>query len=74
MPNIVYANTTCSTGTADGTVIRLIAGDAWAADDPLVLERPGLFSDEPLVHRTRAAPVVEQATASPGERRNIRRG
>lgn len=43
----VYATATCATATADGIGIDLREGDVWAAEDPLVLARPGLFSDTP---------------------------
>jgi hypothetical protein len=39
--------------------------DEWPADDPLVIARPDLF---------RILDVVEQASAEPGVRRQVRRG
>lgn len=42
-------------------------GELFDDDDPLVLAHPGNF--EPV----RAANPVEQATAAPGEQRNVRR-
>ena len=72
---IVYARDTLATGTADGLTVSLVAGDPWDAADPLVRQRPELFGPEPppqSIRRT-AAPVIEQATAAPGERRNVRR-
>ena len=44
---VVYACATCGTATADGIGIDLREGDCWDASDPLVLARPGLFSDTP---------------------------
>jgi len=44
---VVYATATCGTATADGIGIVLREGECWAADDPLVIARPGLFSDTP---------------------------
>jgi hypothetical protein len=72
----VYANTTTGVQGPDGNIWNLRENDPWDADDPLVKARPGLFSDDPVkVMRTvHAAPVVEQATRAPGERRNTRRG
>ncbi len=43
----VFATATCATGTEDEIPVNLREGDVWAADDPLVLARPGLFSDTP---------------------------
>lgn len=42
------------------------AGEIVSSDDPVAKHAPELF--EPIV-----APVVEQATAAPGERRNLTR-
>lgn len=64
----VYANETTITASPTGGVVRIKRGEAWAADDPLVKARPGLFSNEPPTVRRTAAPV-EQATAAPGEKR-----
>lgn len=67
----VYALASTVTANPAGGTIRIREGDVWAADDPLVKSRPDLFSSKPVsVHRT--VPVVEQATAAPGEKR--RRG
>ena len=46
------------------TLVR--EGELWPADDPVVVAHPAWF--EP-VRVGRAAPVVEQATAAPGEQR-----
>lgn len=70
---LVYAVATCGSETADGLTVNLTRGDCWAADDPFVKAHPGLFSDEAIPRRTTAAPVIEQATAAPGERRATRR-
>jgi hypothetical protein len=54
-------------------------GEAWAADDPVVAENPAGFSDDPesigVLRRSgpAPAPVVEQATAAPGEKRTLPR-
>ena len=56
----VYATGTCGTATADGIGIVLREGDVWAADDPLVLARPGLFADTPPApHFPRRTVAVE---------------
>ena len=51
--------------------VTVIEGEPWAADDPFVKRHRDLFTDEPRRLR-RSVPLVEQATAEPGERR--RRG
>ena len=43
----MYAVATCGTATVDGIGIDLREGDVWAADDPLVRDKPGLFCPEP---------------------------
>lgn len=57
----------------DGRRIRLTKDDPWRSDDPVVLAVPDFFVDEPSKVQTSAprfaSPVVEQATAAPGERR-----
>jgi hypothetical protein len=71
----VYVSGTCGTATPDGLTVDLREGDVWAADDPLVLARPGLFSETPpppyFPRRTVAA--VEQPPAEPTGRRGLRR-
>lgn len=71
--NLVFAASTCTTADAQGVLVRLTANEPWAANDPLVLARPGLFVATPtVVRRTVAAsaPVkVEKATKAPGEKR-----
>lgn len=74
---IVYASATCSATTSDGLPVRMQAGEPWDGDDPFVAEHPDLFIETPgfpYPRRTVAEPTVEQATAAPGERRNVRRG
>lgn len=68
-----FANSTTAVRYG-ATIVRIAEGDPWYADDPFVIARPELFTDEPVrVFGTRPAPV-EQATARPGERRTTRRG
>lgn len=52
--------------------LRLSKDEAWEADDPVVKARPDLFVDRPVVVRSSvAAPVVESASAAPGEKRSV---
>lgn len=53
------------THPATGMRVMLRRNDEWPADDPLVQARPDLF---------RILDVVEQASAEPGVRRQVRRG
>jgi hypothetical protein len=72
---IVYATSTTSITNAGGVAFTLHRGEVWDADDPLVKQKPGFFSDTPVVVRVSAGEgwrVVEQATAAPGERRRRR--
>ena len=73
--HVVYA---VGTAQAGGHTIR--RGEHWPADDPVVVENPSLFSDDPRYGLSFSStpaemsePPVEQATAAPGERRNTRR-
>lgn len=45
-------------------------GEVWAASDPLVRANPDAFSETP-VRIGHTVPIVEQATAAPGERRRV---
>jgi hypothetical protein len=51
----------------NGIPYRVNAGEAWAADDPLVVSHPRMFTRD-LAKLRRS---VEQATAEPGERRTL---
>jgi len=76
MPDICFAKSSLSTGNpANGTLIFLVEGEVWAADDPFVVARPDLFTDSPpVIRRTAPAPApVETASKAPGERRNAKR-
>jgi hypothetical protein len=77
---IVYATTTSMVVTPGGGQVRVDKGSHWPATDPVVVAHPSLFSADArygLNFSTEpegyGAPV-EQATAAPGERRNVRRG
>lgn len=50
----------------DGEAVVLSPNDIFSGDDPLVRARPQLFQP---VDPARNRPLVEQATAAPGERR-----
>jgi hypothetical protein len=73
------------TTSIGGRTVAINAGEAWAADDPVVEARPDLFADAPesvrrsggrIAERKRRrgsdAPV-ERATAAPGEKRDTER-
>ena len=73
---LVYALSTCSTkNPVTGLIVRLVEAEPWAADDPFVVARPELFSDEPQkVRRTAPAPKpVEAATKAPGAKKAVKR-
>ena len=57
----------------DGRRVRLTKDDPWRSDDPVVKAAPQFFVDEPSKVQSSlapaSAPVVEQATAAPGEKR-----
>lgn len=60
----------------NGSVIQISPRDVWLADDPLVAKYPWAFADTPLggvIRHTQSLPVVEQATAAPGETRKTSR-
>jgi len=77
---VVFASQTCSVvNPASGLKIRLVAGEAWAADDPFVRLRSDLFRSLPLVvRRTEPGGIVdapvESAVAVPGGKRTVKRG
>jgi hypothetical protein len=81
MTNLVYAKDTCSVVDPNtGLKYRLVTGETWDADDPLVKALPHLFSKTAQIVRTSqkrplpapAAPV-EKATAEPGAKRPVNR-
>ncbi len=45
----------------DGKAVAVIEGETFRADDPVVKKFPKVFS--------KSAPIIEQATAAPGEQR-----
>jgi hypothetical protein len=74
---VVFASATCVAVVDDGSTAALREGEPWAADDPFVLSRPDLFSDEPpaphFPRRTVQVSADELATGGPGETRSTRR-
>lgn len=77
--DVVYATGTVSVAFR-GAQVGVRKGTHWPASDPLVAQYPDLFSADPrygMLYTTEPdgydAPVVESATAAPGERRNTRR-
>lgn len=66
--SLVQGNVAWSGGT-----FHLDRGDSADDDHPLVLERPDLFSDEVPEAKLSSAPVIERATAAPGEKRTVAR-
>lgn len=78
--DIVYATATAVVSLPGGGQTHVTRGTHWPADDPVVLAQPSLFSTDArygLNFTARPAGYdqpVEQATAAPGEKRNVRRG
>lgn len=80
MIETVYAIDTFPAETPTGARAVVHKGSHWPADDPLVLKYRANFSPDPrygLQYTEEPAgwddPPVEQATAAPGERRQVRR-
>lgn len=59
----------------DGQSHRVVAGEDWDGNDPVVKAYPSLFEDAPRVVRTSVGPAkfkdapVERGTRAPGEKR-----
>jgi hypothetical protein len=72
---VVYPKQTSLVTMPEGHSVLVPFGSHWAADDPIVRAHPDLFSDDPMNGIYGNPPAEsEQATATPGERRNVRRG
>lgn len=71
---VKFARTTGVT-VFNGVRVRLAEDDPWDADDPFVVAHPEHFADRPLrtFGYSGASIDVEQASAAPGEKRNVRR-
>lgn len=73
----VYAVDTVNIMMPDESMVLIHKGEPWSTDSPVVRFKPQLFTTE----AERPAPTsigpdgmpVEQATAAPGEKRNVRR-
>jgi hypothetical protein len=80
--DVVFATETASLTSPDGSSVLVRKGTHWSADDPLVRAYPGVFAADPRYGLSwtgppppeMSEPPVEQATAAPGEKRNVRRG
>ena len=78
MEGLVFAADSCSiVDPATGLKVRLVAGEAWDANDPLVKARKHLFVPwPPAVRRTvegRVSAPVESAVNVPGVKRTVKR-
>ena len=85
MADVVFALSTCTmVDPSSGLKVRLSEGEAWWASDPFVKHNSHMFSAvPPLVRGVREskpepakkveAPVVEQATAAPGVKRQVKK-
>ncbi len=81
MIEVVYAKDSANISLPNGGRGKILKGQHFPADDPFVRSRPDLFSSDPrygLLYTVEPdgfdAPIVEEATANPGERRSVRRG
>lgn len=87
----VFAKATMAVSLPSGGTVTVPEGSHWSDDDPLVTQNPELFSSDPRYGALfsqplrpedypgapldDAPPVVERATAVPGDRRdNVDRG
>lgn len=55
-----------ASGSVDGVAFVLKPGEILRADDPIAKKYPGFFKE---LEPQRRRPVIENATAAPGERR-----
>jgi hypothetical protein len=69
-----FAKATTSVGGDHGMTYQLLVNEVWDADDEIVKAHPEFFADEPVRLKTSGGwmPVVESATAAPGEWRRTR--
>lgn len=65
---VVYAKFTARTGMGGG----IVEGQIWDPADAMVCKHPDWFTDDPEKFTHRSQPRVEQATAAPGEMRNVK--
>lgn len=78
--DVVYAVDTAQVPTVECGLVLVRKGEHWAANDPVVRAQPSLFTTDARYGMRYSAepagyndPPVEQATAAPGEKRNVRR-
>lgn len=73
----VFARETAVVSSPEGGQQLIRFGEHWPDDDPVVKANPSLFSDDPRYGMTSSRPLpegpIEQVTAGPGEKRNVRR-
>lgn len=72
MSKVVYAVETASCALTTGGIFTIYRGQKYSSDMQVVRDHPGFFSDDPQTGMDEGP--AEQATATPGERRNARRG
>lgn len=70
--NIAVAVSTTVIVGRQGERVVVRAGDAWAADDPFVKAHPDLFSTDAKHARRAASDVVEEKTANPGRKAQVK--
>jgi hypothetical protein len=72
---VVYAKDSAVVPLDNGGRVMVRKGTHWPANDPIVKTQPSLFSTDPSygLSYTADPEPVEQATAAPGEKRNVRR-
>lgn len=74
MERIVYARVNARLMDDRGLSYNIVENQVWAADDPLVRQYPGHFSEEPAkvlrtVPEAQVEAPVERAVAAPGQKR-----
>ncbi|HZN76022.1 MAG TPA: hypothetical protein VFC00_30695 [Micromonosporaceae bacterium] len=69
---VVYAIDTASVALSTGSTFTIHRGQKYSTALQVYREQPQWFSEDPLTGMDDAP--VEQATATPGEKRNARRG
>ena len=69
-PSPVHAALDSFVGAVDGETLRITKGELFETNHPAVKKWPELFGPVTFPHPTRRSePVIEQATAAPGEKR-----
>jgi hypothetical protein len=58
----VFVQATVSTALSSGLTVHLYESECWDSSDPIVLERPDLFADDPpKLHRSTPDPASKPA-------------